>query len=66
MSRYLVKDKFTYERVPQTDYSYNPDYLPYSWIDGRVQSHNVMLPLYQAETLLEKELEVRPDHMASR
>ncbi len=29
MSRYLVKDKFTYERVPQTDYSYNPDYLPY-------------------------------------
>lgn len=52
MSRYLVKDKFTYERVPQTDYSYNPDYLPYSWIDGRVQSHNVMLPLYQAETLL--------------
>ena len=52
MSRYLVKDKFTYERVPQTDYSYNPDYFPYSWIDGRVQSHNVMLPLYQAETLL--------------
>ena len=45
MSRYLVKDKFTYERVPQTDYSYNPDYLPYSWIDGRVQSHNVRLPL---------------------
>lgn len=52
MSRFLVKDKFTYERIPQTDYSYNPGFLPWSWIDGRVQSHNAILPLYQAETLL--------------
>ncbi len=52
MSRYLVKDKFTYERIPQTDYTYNPGYLPYSWIDGRVQSHNAILPLYQTEPLL--------------
>ena len=53
MSRSLVKDKFTYERIPQTDYSYNPDYLPYSWIDGRTQSHNAILPLFLSETVAE-------------
>ena len=25
MSRYLVKNKYTYEKVRQTDYTYSPD-----------------------------------------
>ncbi len=52
MSRYLVKDKYTYERRPQTDYSYRPDYWPYAATVGTVQSHNAILPLYQREDIL--------------
>lgn len=51
-SRYLVKTKYTYERVPQSDYSYRPDFLPWSWADGRIQSHNAIPPLYRRETRL--------------
>lgn len=51
MSRYLVKDKYTYERIPQSDYGYRPDYLPWSWVDGRTQSHNAIPPLYRRDTL---------------
>lgn len=52
MSRYLVKDKYTYERVPQSDYSYDPTYLPWSWVDARTQSHNAIPPIYRQKPLL--------------
>ena len=49
MSRYLVKDKYTYERIPQTDYTYRPDYLPHSWTQGFTLSHNYILPIFTTE-----------------
>lgn len=48
-TRYLVKDKYTYERTWQTDYSYRPDYEPYSYAQGGILSHNYILPLWKAE-----------------
>lgn len=75
-SRYLVKTKYTYERVPQSDYSYRPDLFPWSWADGRTQSHNAIPPLYRRETLLSLgahtfsaerpvELTLSPDELAA-
>ena len=51
MPRYLVKDKYTYERKPQTDYTYNKAYWPYAATLGYTQSHNAILPLYLTETV---------------
>lgn len=47
MSRYLVKDKYTYERKPQTDYTFGS--WPYSYVDSRVQSHNHIHPMFVTE-----------------
>ncbi len=50
LDRYLVKDKYTYERIWQTDFSYNKSYFPYSWANGYVLSHNYIPYFYIAES----------------
>lgn len=51
MPKYLVKNKYTYERMRQTDFTYRPDVWPQAWTLGYVQSHNGILPLYLTEEL---------------
>ncbi len=54
MPRFMVKNKFTYGRVRQEDYSYRPDFTPYSYSNRTVSSQNYVPELFQAEDAAEK------------
>ena len=49
MAKYLVKNKYTYDRRPQTDFTYSEDYAPFSKSMRGVCSHNYIPDLFRVD-----------------
>ena len=53
MPRFMVKNKYTYGRVRQEDYSYRPDFTPYSYSNRTASSQNYVPDLFLTEDAAE-------------
>ena len=49
MAKYLVKNKYTYDRWQQKDFTYNSDYAPFSKSMRGVCSHNYIPDLFRVD-----------------
>ena len=54
MPLFMVKNKYTYGRVRQKDYSYRPDFTPYSYSNRTASSQNYVPDLFLTENAAEK------------
>ena len=53
MPRYLVKNKYTYDRKPQKDFTYHENFAPYSKSLRGICSHNYIPDLFRVDTGME-------------